>query len=425
MCTYRRESFVKEFIEKTLPNLEGVKLQVFISNNGPDYSLQYPDNVHVYKNINYGGAGGFSRAMYEAIENGESTHIILADDDIKIHPSCIYRTYAFLTGLKEEFGDTIIAGATISLDEMWLQTERYSRLTDRGFEYFGSYQDTRLKNIAIDNAMLSTMPGIAPWRYCVLSVNQALSYGLALPIFFRGDDIEFSYRISKDIISLPGVTVAHEPFLKRYNEIAENFYLVRNLSMISFIYHSTLKKLISISFVKSFLKNILIFDYRAAELNLFAIDTILKKEYTLPADEIHRTVLSFERERQGMVPTWFSENGMLPEPKRMSVRKRLLIIAAQYCLGFRCGSFMVHGGLLRNVDSFIGRKEVITYDGNNKYSLYKFRWRTAWKLLLKFINLAIKLKINENRLSKELFLYKEKCTEIAFWKEMFKKSESR
>ena len=37
--------------------------------------------------------------------------------------------------------------------------------------------------------------------------------GLPLPIFVRGDDIEFSMRNNKEIVSLNGINVWHDPFI--------------------------------------------------------------------------------------------------------------------------------------------------------------------------------------------------------------------
>ena len=93
---------------------------------------------------------------------------------------------------------------------------------------------------------------------------------MPLPIFIRGDDIEFSRRCNAKILSLPGICVWHEPFYKKYSEIMEDYYLLRNVLIFSF---STPQNLIEFGmrfFRNKFIRNITTWNYVALKMNMMS-----------------------------------------------------------------------------------------------------------------------------------------------------------
>ena len=74
-------------------------LKICISDNAGTLEPEKIENpeIHVVKNKNLGGVGGFTRTMLEYL-NGEEkiSHVLLMDDDAIILPETIERNYLFL-----------------------------------------------------------------------------------------------------------------------------------------------------------------------------------------------------------------------------------------------------------------------------------------------------------------------------------------
>ena len=114
ICTYHRETEVKnklDLICRILRNYPFIEddYSLYVVDNGR--SFQYDDDlVKVIPSDNYGGSGGFSRGMIEAINDGISTHVVLNDDDAVLDPEVIYRTISFYKLISEEKKETILGG---------------------------------------------------------------------------------------------------------------------------------------------------------------------------------------------------------------------------------------------------------------------------------------------------------------------------
>ena len=88
ICTYRRETDVLRNLrlieEKILNNPSSSMnghVKVFISDNASTLDEMKLRTISIFHNKNYGGSGGFTRAIIEAMES-DVTHFVLMDDDI-------------------------------------------------------------------------------------------------------------------------------------------------------------------------------------------------------------------------------------------------------------------------------------------------------------------------------------------------------
>ena len=122
ICTFQREKEVRRDVGLILDRLIECSesclyhhAQVFISDNGQTLETDefHNDRVHIFPNVNAGGAGGFTRTMIESVyRSGENfTHIILMDDDIELYPPVIERTYRLLQMMKDEWARAVVGGA--------------------------------------------------------------------------------------------------------------------------------------------------------------------------------------------------------------------------------------------------------------------------------------------------------------------------
>ncbi len=419
ICSFNRESFVKKFVEDIASHFLGNNdINFYISNNGPEYNINFPDNFKVIKNKNLGGAGGFTRAIVSAMDYTEYSHIILADDDIHLHKGVIEKTISLLKGLKEEFSDHFISGSMLSLEESWLQYERNSLLTDRGFVHFGHFNDTRHKHNAISNAIVMPHKGLAGWWYCVIPVKEIKEFGLPLPIFVRGDDVEYSTRCARRLISLNGICVWHEPFIKKYNEIMEDYYLYRNLALISYMYDSNFSKLRKNFLIKKFIRNIIIYDYISAEFNLLSIEHIINGVYQHDADILHKNLIETLKSKLDKIPEYDGEfNGY--EDRRMGTLKTITLLALQHIFGITRGSRATIGGFRRSIMNFTGVREMHVYQGNHNYRVYTFNYFKSWSIIFKFIKLNIKMKFKSKELKAEILKFREEKSKFDSWRDIF------
>ena len=107
ICTFKRERYIEKnigllnahvFNNPDSPLQE--HLEVFVSDNGQTLDIDKlgSDKIHIVRNKNTGGAGGFTRGLMEILKNGNPhgiTHALLMDDDITIDTESIEKPIRF------------------------------------------------------------------------------------------------------------------------------------------------------------------------------------------------------------------------------------------------------------------------------------------------------------------------------------------
>lgn len=243
ICTYKREAFLmrnlellrKSFLENKGSALYG-HLQVFITDNGstlPIETLQ-DDNVHICHNSNVGGAGGFARGLVEidAVKRQKNvTHVIFMDDDVEILPEAIVRTYRLLCCLKPEYWSAFIAGAMLRLDEKYIQHENGALWNGGNCRFVGRGLDLRQFTNVVRNE-LAQERDYAAWWYCCVPVETVRMDNLPVPVFIHGDDVEYSLRNAREIITMNGIAVWH-PVATNKRVSGNEYYNLRNMLIVN------------------------------------------------------------------------------------------------------------------------------------------------------------------------------------------------
>lgn len=86
-----------------------------------------------------------------------------------------------------------------------------------------------LKNIvANENYSFNVDDAYAGWWYCCIPVEHIEDRGLPLPVFVRGDDVEFSLRNKPGFIALNGICIWHVGFAGKFNAAMELYQVHRN-----------------------------------------------------------------------------------------------------------------------------------------------------------------------------------------------------
>lgn len=284
ICTYKREKYInnnlgrfsKAFFGKD--SLMREAIEIFISDNSNTLKdCEWDKNIHIVSNKNTGGAGGFTRGLIEILKskhNGKFTHVIFMDDDIIVDPESIFRTYSFLRLMKKEFSDAQIGGAMLRLDRQYIMHENGS-YWDNGIVYpLKQGLDLRSFEATLYSEFEETTNYNA-WWYCVVPLDSVTLDNLPLPLFIRGDDVEFGLRNCKSLILVNGICVWHEPFEFKYSSMLK-YYIFRNQCIVNSIHKTLNKKVFLKSFKEAVIYEILRYRYKNARLLIRGVQDFLK-----------------------------------------------------------------------------------------------------------------------------------------------------
>ena len=190
------------------------------------------DHLWIHPNPNTGGSGGFSRGIIEAnLQKEPATHVLLMDDDVIILPESLKRTYRLLTLLKEEYKNHFISGAMLYYERMNEQHEDIGYVHDDGS--YGPVKH-RLDMQRLDAVVRNEEPWAkrknqyAGWWYCCIPTTVARLDNLPLPLFVRGDDVEYSLRNHAKFITMNSICVWHMGFTLKFNAAMELYQVHRN-----------------------------------------------------------------------------------------------------------------------------------------------------------------------------------------------------
>ncbi len=301
ITTYKREAALRrtmnmltEQVFRQGSMLNG-RLRVIISDNGGTLGegVSRDGNVRIVANRNLGGAGGFTRTMLEAVKDKGFTHVLLADDDARLDPMSLERTFVFLSLLREEHRDLTVGGALLREDIPWLQYEAGACWNGGPMEIHGHGLDLRRVADVITNGADTRPIDYAGWWYCCIPILRMKQIGLPLPLFIHRDDVEYGLRCGK-VTTLPGVCVWHEAFELKMSGTSE-YYDVRNTAIVNAVHEykdgaAVLTKYLN----KRVLINLLTCRYRYVHMNLDAIKDFLKGfDFLRTTDgvELHRSLM--------------------------------------------------------------------------------------------------------------------------------------
>ena len=423
ICTFNRQRYLRANLEKNIPNLHesNLNLSFFISNNGDELDFDLPAGVRVEKNRNLGGAGGFARAMKMALD-ANMTHIILMDDDIELPFETLFRTIRLFEYLKPEKQDVFVSGSMLSAEEKWLQYERNTVISGAGFHHQGHSQDTRQYSVALENAKADSVRGVAGWWYCAFNSKMVRDYGFPLPIFVRGDDIEFSLRCKREIVSLNGICVWHEPFINKYSELMEDYYLPRNMIINALLTAQDLDGLIKVFTVGRVKKHLRELNYPAAQMVLRAAKHVLDGTYQEDAEQLHLQMASELKEIKSSIPFFSDVKAHVPTKPVHRSKKLRKVIAVMVRYGVLSGKkgTALYGFRRKRVD-FDGRKEVLVFDPLRQGADLVKLSRTDNRVISREIRqLYQEIMHHKSRLKEELLIYRNNATKRAYWEDLFR-----
>lgn len=306
ICTFKREKFVlrnlailkKAILENPESELHA-HLKCYIQDNGSTLPLDEINSeyVQIVQNKNTGGAGGFTRGLIEILKGKEkfaATHALMMDDDIVIFPEALFRTYTMLRCRKAEYAEAFIGGAMLRLDSSAVQHESGAEWNAGALKSLRTNIDLRELSSCIENEE-DIYSEYNAWWYCCTPMSVITPENLPMPIFIRGDDLEYGLRNMKNLILLNGICVWHEPFENKYSSFL-NYYIYRNMLYVNSLHFNWVpaRKTTSLLF-KHVLREILYFRYLNVKLLLRGVRDYLKGvDFLLKTDgaALHQEIMA-------------------------------------------------------------------------------------------------------------------------------------
>lgn len=257
ITTFRREEYVlnniKIFEEGLFSRMNPSEVHVYVIDNGQTLSIEDNEYISLVPNGNFGGAGGFARGEMAIEDAGIHSHVVFCDDDAIYEPESFIRLSVFLSMAKDE--DICVGGSMFSIDCP-------NTMYESGAKYRNGYLYSLKNNLQMNKwsdlykLSVEEKAFSHAWWFFAFPCSFIKRFGYPMPFFFRGDDMEFSWRLREaniKSIDLNGICVWHEAFSKK-SASSTDYYIARNESIMRLMHE---KYVDDYEFTKKAMKSLL------------------------------------------------------------------------------------------------------------------------------------------------------------------------
>ncbi|MFD7732313.1 glycosyltransferase [Kitasatospora phosalacinea] len=201
------------------------------------------DRLHHLAQTNLGGAGGFTRGLFEADRAGVPSDFLLMDDDVLLEPDLLLRMTGFARFTERP---VILGGQMLNLlhpgrlhagaehtDLDGIRPGVPAPHSAHAADLLGPAAREPGRAARQDRRVEAGYNG---WWACLLPAEAVAEVGYPLPLFFQGDDAEFSYRAGRrgiPTVALPGAGLWHTDFPWKDDDEVNRYFIVRNYTVIS------------------------------------------------------------------------------------------------------------------------------------------------------------------------------------------------
>lgn len=426
ICTYKREQYVQKNIALLRDFSFAFINKMFVVDNGNtlDTDALSDDFVKVLPNKNYGGSGGFTRGLIEAM-NGGFSHVILMDDDVEFHPEILERMTVFISILKAKYSCAHFSAAMLSQNVPYVQFELGADWDGLRICHGGHNIDVRSPASILGNLNADAISYGAWWCF-LLPVSDAVKYGLPYPFFIKMDDVEYGMRtcVNSQIITMNGIAVRHEDFDNKYSMHLE-YYLLRNQLVLNTIQRKKpllngLYRFLGVSF-----KHLVLYRYDNIPVLLKAVnDYLVGVDYFLQCDEElqNQEIMSISPKMLPLseIPEWNDDMRLAKHGREHKVLTPMAIftLAGHIFPPFMLKKEVGAAPLSRaGAADILRHKAVIQYQlGENTGILTKRSVKKFAIYSVKVIGIAVKLLFCFNTAKKSYLMRKEEISSAEFWR---------
>ena len=291
-CTFNREPDINRMLETLAADMDVVaRLERVIVVNQGQPGLQrrlaaraLAGKLEVVEQANFGGAGGFSRGLLAAMADPAITHVVLLDDDILLEPDTLLRTAAFFAFCDRPL---LLGGSMLDLLHPTTLHEAGAIVGNRHWIF--EPQHCGLDIGRAEHLEVLSHPQTVHyngWWFCGFSLALVRQYGMPLPCFLRGDDVEFGLRLHNQgvpTVPMPGIAVWHEPFYLKLGSW-HLYYETRNLLAVTSLHLPSGRSGVVRRIGRQVVRYLLTFQYYSAALILAGVADYLDGPEILHAD---------------------------------------------------------------------------------------------------------------------------------------------
>lgn len=305
ICTYRREdeviktiSTIKDHIRNN-GNLSEKNVRIYLIDNARTLvSKCRIDDKYLSRlpNPNTGGSGGFEKGLHAAVNSEmDFTHILFMDDDIMLDGEVLHRLFLLLTTMKNELGRNAIAGTMLKMSDRFTVHEAGAVWNGKQIHGIGNGIDMR-KTENVFKSLYFPKGNYGGWWFFCFPANWAKKYGYPMQFFIKIDDIEYSLRCAKNILTMNGLAVWHDDFENKYDGYQE-YYIKRNELILSSVNKQKPHTLFQIrKLVVNIIKQLAFQRYFLADLVLRAYEDYLlgwKAFNSVNPEKLNRELIKF------------------------------------------------------------------------------------------------------------------------------------
>lgn len=245
------------------------------------------DKLRYIRQPNLGGAGGFTRGLYEVMEvdGAEHANVLFMDDDVLCEPEIVVRTTAFANRTAQP---VIVGGQMLYLlhpNHLHVGAE-YANLDTLapGQVVEGALHDADLTGYDEETGKRNVQDrrvdaGYNGWWSCLIPSEIVKAIGYPLPLFFQWDDIEYGYRARANgfaTVTLPGAGVWHADFHWKDWDDWHRYFNLRNALVTSALHSQFDPKRICRTMAAQLATYLVAMQYGLAATQLKAIEDFLK-----------------------------------------------------------------------------------------------------------------------------------------------------
>jgi galactofuranosylgalactofuranosylrhamnosyl-N-acetylglucosaminyl-diphospho-decaprenol beta-1,5/1,6-galactofuranosyltransferase len=234
ICTYNRVDDCLNTLQAMADDPEPLEKigTVYVVDQGSDPLESRPrfaavsealgEKLRYLRQPNLGGAGGFTRGLFEATTGDPENHsdVLLMDDDVLLEPEILIRLTAFAASTRHP---TIVGGQMLNLlhpGHLHISAEYADpELLQVGMPVPGALREAYLLGLDDRGLPVNQERRVDTeyngWWSCLIPASIVRAIGYPLPLFFQWDDIEFGYRARAHgfpTVALPGAGVWHADF---------------------------------------------------------------------------------------------------------------------------------------------------------------------------------------------------------------------
>lgn len=299
ICTFNRADDCAATVAALAEDPEIVDLvgTVYLTDQGTDLvetrenyrqaTTIFGEKLRYIRQANLGGAGGFSRGLFEATSADSlaagPVDTLLMDDDVRVEPESVLRLFAFAQLTRSP----ILVGAQMlylfNPDYLLVSGER----TDLSQLKAGLDSDDwaiRDESV-IDNVQERRIDAeYNAWWSCLVPSEVTGDIGLPMPYFFQWDDIEFGIRARQagyPTATLQGAAVWHADFYWKDADDFGQFFYQRNSLITATIRHGITRKQATARLRRTIGQTIAAMNYGLAITRIRGIEAFLEGPATL------------------------------------------------------------------------------------------------------------------------------------------------